>query len=106
MNGNTLVVATCIWFVAVCIAGCSAEPQQPAATDQQQQQRQQQQQQVNPVLVADVGGARLAGAKDLYPGKSYSPYVKRKFPSQVYWGDTHLHTGLSLDAGLFGSVPH
>ena len=41
---------------------------------------------------------------DLYPGKAYSPYAKRGFPSQVFWGDTHLHTGLSPDAGLFGNT--
>jgi hypothetical protein len=40
----------------------------------------------------------------LYPGKAYSPYVKRNFPSHIYWGDSHLHTGLSLDAGLFGNI--
>ena len=40
----------------------------------------------------------------LYPGKAYSPYARRSFPSNVYWGETHLHTGLSLDAGLFGSI--
>ena len=40
---------------------------------------------------------------DLYPGKAYSPYANRMFPDQVYWGDTHLHTGLSMDAGLFGA---
>jgi len=40
---------------------------------------------------------------DLYPGKAYSPYAQRSFPIQVYWGDTHLHTGLSMDAGLFGA---
>jgi hypothetical protein len=38
-----------------------------------------------------------------YTGKSYSPYANRGFPSQPYWGDTHLHTGLSLDAGVFGA---
>jgi len=26
-----------------------------------------------------------------------------KHPTTVYWGDTHLHTGLSMDAGLFGN---
>ncbi|MBS9718839.1 DUF3604 domain-containing protein [Pseudohalocynthiibacter aestuariivivens] len=41
---------------------------------------------------------------DLYPGKAYSPYANRGFPSNVYWGDTHLHTGLSPDAGLFGNT--
>ena len=40
----------------------------------------------------------------LYPGQAYSPYAKRDFPSNVYWGETHLHTGLSLDAGLFGNI--
>ncbi len=40
----------------------------------------------------------------LYPGKAYSPYAQRGFPSQVFWGDTHLHTGLSIDAGLFGNT--
>jgi len=39
----------------------------------------------------------------MYPGKAYSPYAKRSFPDRVYWGDTHLHTGLSMDAGLFGA---
>jgi hypothetical protein len=40
---------------------------------------------------------------NLYPGKAYSPYAERAFPDRVYWGDTHLHTGLSVDAGLFGA---
>ncbi|MGA9572773.1 MAG: DUF3604 domain-containing protein [Lysobacterales bacterium] len=40
---------------------------------------------------------------DLYHGKAYSPYAQRSFPDQVYWGDTHLHTALSMDAGLFGA---
>ncbi|MCT8972542.1 DUF3604 domain-containing protein [Microbaculum marinisediminis] len=40
----------------------------------------------------------------LYPGKAYSPYAERSFPDQVFWGDTHLHTRLSADAGLFGNI--
>ncbi|MHC4350994.1 MAG: DUF3604 domain-containing protein, partial [Planctomycetota bacterium] len=27
----------------------------------------------------------------------------RNFPTQVFWGDTHLHTGMSMDAGAFGA---
>ena len=37
-----------------------------------------------------------------YTGKSYSPYAGRAFPSRPLWGDTHLHTGNSFDAGAFG----
>jgi hypothetical protein len=40
---------------------------------------------------------------DVYTGKSYSPYAGRGFPSRVYWGDTHLHTAMSFDAGAFGN---
>ncbi len=39
-----------------------------------------------------------------YQGTEYSPYAGRGFPSRVYWGDTHLHTGLSMDAGAFGNT--
>jgi len=41
--------------------------------------------------------------QEAYTGKSYSPYAQRGFPSNVYWGDTHLHTSLSMDAGAFGN---
>ena len=42
--------------------------------------------------------------QDAYPvQKHYSPYAGRNFPTQVYWGDTHLHTGMSMDAGAFGA---
>ncbi len=33
----------------------------------------------------------------------YSPYAGRNFPTEVFWGDTHLHTGMSMDAGAFGA---
>ena len=55
---------------------------------------------------ASAGFAQIVPSKeslsDLYPGKAYSPYAERSFPDRVFWGDTHLHTGLSMDAGLFG----
>lgn len=42
--------------------------------------------------------------KDAFPArKHYSPYAARDFPDRVYWGDTHLHTGMSMDAGAFGA---
>jgi len=64
---------------------------------------------MGPALASDIGLAGTPGSPDalvkgLYPGKGYSPYAGRSFPSNVYWGETHLHTGLSLDAGLFGNI--
>lgn len=57
------------------------------------------------VSASDIGTPTPdALVKGLYPGKGYSPYAQRSFPNNVYWGETHLHTGLSLDAGLFGNI--
>ncbi len=38
-----------------------------------------------------------------YTGKSYSPYAGRAFASRPLWGDSHLHTEMSIDAGAFGN---
>ncbi|MFV8817691.1 DUF3604 domain-containing protein [Haliea sp. E17] len=35
---------------------------------------------------------------------NYSPYVDQHFPQNVYFGDTHLHTSWSADAGLAGAT--
>ncbi len=65
---------------------------------------------ISALLMAIIPGAAAAQfipAEDslsgLYPGKAYSPYAERSFPDRVFWGDTHLHTALSVDAGLFGA---
>ncbi len=37
------------------------------------------------------------------PEMPYSPYATGSAPTRVYWGDTHLHTSFSMDAGAFGN---
>ena len=34
---------------------------------------------------------------------TFSPYAGRDFPNRPFWGDTHVHTALSMDAGAFGA---
>ena len=58
----------------------------------------------SPTRAQDAGMPSQDDLASLYPGKTYSPYAGRNFPSNIYWGETHLHTGLSLDAGLFGNI--
>jgi hypothetical protein len=42
------------------------------------------------------------GPEHLKPSSNYSPYADRNYPVRVYWGDQHLHTSYSSDAGLVG----
>lgn len=37
------------------------------------------------------------------PKKEYSPFVDDHYPDNVYFGDTHLHTSWSTDAGMAGA---
>jgi len=58
-------------------------------------------------LVA-VAWAPHADAQDS-PGPAtrkvnYSPYPAQTFPNHVYFGDTHLHTSYSADAGMAGAI--
>ncbi|MEQ3709479.1 MAG: DUF3604 domain-containing protein [Tateyamaria sp.] len=43
-------------------------------------------------------------AEGTFPAKPFSPYANRTIPERPLWGDSHLHTGLSLDAGAFGNT--
>jgi hypothetical protein len=45
-----------------------------------------------------------ATAEKVFQSKpSYSPYVGRHYPTRPFFGDTHLHTSYSMDAGAFGA---
>ena len=37
------------------------------------------------------------------PAKEYSPYLEHNYPDRVYFGDTHVHTAYSTDAGMIGN---
>jgi len=59
---------------------------------------------------ADYAGSILGNKEDVkkgldkkpLKGAGYSPYAGKNYPTKVLWGDTHLHTNLSLDARAFG----
>ncbi|MBW7471016.1 DUF3604 domain-containing protein [Marinobacter sp. F4218] len=42
-------------------------------------------------------------ADDHIGEKEYSPYLNMGYPQRIFWGDTHLHTALSTDAGMIGN---
>ncbi len=52
----------------------------------------------------DAGTLDAAKAARLKQDRPYSPYANRAFPTRPLFGDTHLHTAMSLDAGVFGAT--
>ncbi len=56
-----------------------------------------------PAAAQDAGTPSADLLSEAYTGKVYSPYAQRSFPERPLWGDSHLHTNLSMDAGLFGN---
>ena len=51
-----------------------------------------------------LGSIDKAALEKVHPTKPpYSPYAGRNFPTRPLFGDTHLHTGFSMDAGAFGA---
>lgn len=51
-----------------------------------------------PVLATEFSIERPEAAQ-----VEYSPFIDKEFPQNVYWGDTHLHTTYSPDAGMVGN---
>jgi hypothetical protein len=57
----------------------------------------------SPAIGQDAGGLDKNKAEAAHRPPSYSPYANRDFPTRPFFGDTHLHTSFSMDAGAFGA---
>lgn len=53
---------------------------------------------------ADAGEIQPADPAKFYKEPGYSPYAGRKYPERAYFGDEHVHTSWSADAGGGGTT--
>jgi hypothetical protein len=57
-----------------------------------------------PATAQDTGPLEKEKAEAAHKRSApYSPYADRDFPTRPFFGDTHLHTSFSMDAGAFGA---
>ena len=59
--------------------------------------------QEQPTVGFDIGTMDEAALQSIQKPRPYSPYAGRNFPTRPLFGDTHLHTGMSMDAGAAGA---
>ncbi|AWM85689.1 DUF3604 domain-containing protein [Microvirga sp. 17 mud 1-3] len=58
---------------------------------------------IAPAGAQDAGTPSREQIEKALPKPPYSPYANRDFPTRPFFGDTHLHTAFSFDAGAFGA---
>src|ERR1700750_1174766 len=55
-------------------------------------------------VVTDLSDVTPADPKKFYKDPGYSPYAGKHYPERPLFGDEHVHTGWSVDAGLGGAT--
>ena len=59
---------------------------------------------ISTVVQAQMDAGTLEKDDVAYDKTDYSPFVDRHVPDRVLWGDTHVHSSYSFDAGFFGNT--
>ena len=113
LNRPFLPSTSTLVALVLLLPACDKQQTPTSSQTPQSQSQVQQQTSTQPAAVtsqADQQPVYMEGTPNperdaaLFEKPSYSPYANRHFPTQVYWGDAHVHTGWSVDAGAFGNT--
>ena len=97
-----LLSGLCALLISVSlIISCAQDKSKESKADSQTVTGSQDPLKVGETTNTDEDLRRILSTK--YTGETYSPYAIREFATFPLWGETHLHTGLSMDAGGFGN---
>jgi hypothetical protein len=80
---RNLITAQIRWLAALAVLGWLGVPQA--------------------VLAQDVPRPTDEQLREIKSG-DYSPYTEQDHPNRVFFGETHLHTSFSTDAGMIGNI--
>ena len=83
-----------LWLLAVTACSDTAPDGEPVG----------QAEEITPQAMEAVGFSADAPPPSGDSERTYSPYPEQNFPNRVFFGDTHLHTSYSTDAGMVGNT--
>ncbi len=96
------ILLTLAWLLIAFTTGCKEEPKAPDTSVTGAQSTEEGNVAMKGAVQADDSDVSAPSAAKPEWNRAYSPYADRKYPTHVYFGDTHHHTANSGDAFMAG----
>ena len=99
-----ITIAPLLLMAAACGGSPTPQPQRSASPTSTPEVLGPPPTQAGTTMLADSGQIEPADPSKFNKTPGYSPYAGRNYPERVYFGDEHVHTAWSVDAGGTGTT--